>query len=58
MKQTTSSIERYKGGNPATIEKMLRLQSRSVLDGLMKEMNATSIKDLVLKLSEYDNEQG
>lgn len=54
MQQTINSIELYMGGNPDTIERLLRLQSKSVVEELRKELNASSLKDLAYKLSVYD----
>lgn len=56
--QAMNSLELYKGGNPDTIERLLRLQSKSVVDELRKELKATSIRHLALKLSAYDKQQG
>jgi len=49
--QAVNCLSLYKGGNPATIGKLLRMQSKSVVNELMQHFSATSIAELAVKLS-------
>jgi len=49
--QAINSIGLYRGGNPATIEQLLRMQSSSVVNELMGHFGATSTRELAIKLS-------
>ena len=49
--QAINSIKLYKGGNPETIEKLLKIQSSSVVDELKEYFNAEDNHDLAIKLS-------
>lgn len=49
--QAQNSINLYRGGNPSTIQQLLRIQKQSVVDELMQHFGASSISDLALKLS-------
>ena len=46
-----NSLSLYKGGNPATIEQLLKFQSFSVVNELKAYFNASSISELSIKLS-------
>lgn len=50
-KQAENSIQLYKGGNPATIEQLLKFQKQSVVNELKEHFRVTSISELALKLS-------
>lgn len=49
--QAQNSIALYKGGNPSTIEQLLRIQKNSVVQELKEHFNAPTIEELALKLS-------
>lgn len=49
--QALNSINLYRGGNPATIEQLLRMQRSSVVNELMEHFGATSTRELAIKLS-------
>ncbi len=49
--QAINSIGLYRGGNPATIEQLLRMQRSSVVDELMAHFGVTSTRELAIKLS-------
>lgn len=49
--QAQNSINLYRGGNPSTIQQLLRIQKQSVVEELMQHFGASSISDLALKLS-------
>lgn len=49
--QATNSLKLYKGGNPATIEKLLKMQSTSVVNELKEHFKAKDLKELAIKLS-------
>ena len=49
--QALNSINLYRGGNPATIEQLLRMQGTSIVNELMEHFGASSISELAIKLS-------
>lgn len=49
--QAQNSLNLYKGGNPATIEQLLRIQKKSVVDELHQHFGTTSLTDLARRLS-------
>ena len=49
--QALNSINLYRGGNPSTIEQLLRMQGSSVVNELMEHFSATSTRELAIKLS-------
>lgn len=49
--QAKNSINLYRGGNPATIEQLLRMQGTSVVNELKQEFHATDLRELAIKLS-------
>lgn len=49
--QAENSLKLYKGGNPATIEALLRMQKTSVVNELKEHFNASDNHDLAIKLS-------
>lgn len=49
--QAINSIELYRGGNPSTIEQLLRIQHSSVVDELKQHFGASNLKELSIKLS-------
>ena len=49
--QAINSIGLYRGGNPSTIEQLLRWQYSSVVNELMEHFGASSVSDLAYKLS-------
>ena len=49
--QAENSIKLYKGGNPATIEQLLRFQKPSIVNELKAHFEVPSISELALKLS-------
>lgn len=49
--QAKNSINLYRGGNPATIEQLLRMQHSNVVNELKAEFHATDLRDLAVKLS-------
>lgn len=49
--QAINSIGLYRGGNPSTIEQLLRWQHSSVVNELMEHFGASSVSDLAHKLS-------
>ena len=49
--QAKNSINLYRGGNPATIEELLRFQKSSVVEELKEHFKASSIEELAVKLS-------
>ena len=49
--QAENSLQLYTGGNPATIEQLLRFQKPSIVNELKAHFGVTSISELVLKLS-------
>ena len=50
-KQAENSLALYKGGNPSTIEQLLKMQMTSVVNELKEHFNTTSISELAVKLS-------
>ena len=50
-KQAENSLTLYKGGNPSTIEQLLKMQSPSVVNELKEHFNTTSFSELAVKLS-------
>ena len=49
--QAINSIQLYKGNNPGTIEKALKMQKKSIVDELKQHFNASNLSDLAIKLS-------
>lgn len=49
--QAQNSIKLYKGGNPSTIEQLLRIQKNSVVQELKEHFHASTIEELAVKLS-------
>ena len=49
--QAQNSLALYKGGNPATIRKMLAMQKKSSVEELMEHFGTTDINELSLRLS-------
>lgn len=54
-KQAKNSLQLYKGGNPSTIEQLLKLQASSVVNELKQFLNAEDLDELVYKLSNYSD---
>ena len=50
-KQAENSLNLYKGGNPATIEQLLKMQKQSVVDELKGHFGVSSLTDLAVRLS-------
>lgn len=49
--QAQNSLNLYRGGNPATIEQLLKMQKSSVVEELKEYFKATDLKELAIKLS-------
>lgn len=49
--QALNSIRLYKGGNPTTIEQLLKYQKSSIVNELKEHFNASSLHELAIKLS-------
>ena len=49
--QAQNSLNLYRGGNPATIEQLLKMQKSSVVEELKEHFKATDLKELAIKLS-------
>ncbi len=49
--QAQNSLSLYKGGNPATIEQLLKMQKTSVVNELKEHFKASDLKELAIKLS-------
>lgn len=49
--QAKNSVKLYAGGNPATIEKLLRMQKPSVVNELKEHFNCPSNGELAERLS-------
>ena len=49
--QAENSISLYRGGNPAAIEQLLKMQKPSVVNELKEHFNASDLKELAIKLS-------
>ena len=49
--QAMNSLSLYKGGNPATIEQLLKMQKTSVVDELKEHFNVSDNHELAIKLS-------
>lgn len=49
--QALNSINLYRGGNPSTIEQLLRMQRSSVVNELKEHFGASSLSELAIKLS-------
>ena len=49
--QAINSLSLYRGGNPATIEQLLRIQKSSVVDELKEHFGASDNHELAIKLS-------
>lgn len=50
-RQAENSLALYRGGNPSTIEQLLRMQKESVVKELKEHFNAKSLSELAVKLS-------
>lgn len=50
-KQAQNSLSLYYGGNPRSIEQLLKIQKSSVVNELMDHFRASSISELAFKLS-------
>ena len=46
-----NSLSLYKGGNPTTIEQLLKIQKTSVVDELKEYFNISDNHELAIKLS-------
>ena len=49
--QAVNSLDLYRGQNPATIEQLLGMQKKSVVDELMEHFGAENINELVIRCS-------
>ena len=49
--QAENSLKLYKGGNPTTIETLLRMQKASVVNELKEHFSVSNNHDLAIKLS-------
>ena len=49
--QAINSLGLYKGGNPGTIEQLLRIQKSSVVEELKEHFGASDISELAIMLS-------
>ena len=49
--QAQNSLSLYKGGNPTTIEQLLKMQKTSVVNELKEHFKASNLKELAIKLS-------
>lgn len=49
--QAQNSINLYRGGNPATIEQLLKMQESSVVEELKEHFKTSDLKELAIKLS-------
>lgn len=49
--QAQNSLNLYRGGNPETIEQLLKRQKSSVVEELKEHFKATDLKELAIKLS-------
>ena len=49
--QAINSMNLYRGGNPATIEKLLAFQSSNVVNELKQHFGVTNNHDLAAKLA-------
>ena len=49
--QAINSLGLYRGGNPSTIEQLLRFQQKSVVNELMEHFGARSLTELSVRLS-------
>ena len=49
--QAKNSLTLYKGGNPATIKQLLRMQSSSVVNELKAHFGAKDLDELAVRLS-------
>lgn len=50
-KQAENSLNLYRGGNPSTIQQLLKMQAASVVNELKEHFNAASLSELAIKLS-------
>lgn len=46
-----NSMELYRGGNPSTIEQLLRMQNVSVVNELKEHFRVNNLSDLAVRLS-------
>ena len=49
--QAQNSLKLYQGGHPGTIEQLLRLQKKNVVEELKAHFKASDLKELAVKLS-------
>ena len=49
--QAKNSLNLYRGGNPATIEQLLRFQKSSIVEELKQHFAVSSIRELAVRLS-------
>lgn len=49
--QAKNSIELYKGGNPSTIESLLKMQRVSVVNEMKEHFGVTDTHELAIRLS-------
>jgi hypothetical protein len=49
--QAKNSLNLYRGGNPATIEQLLKMQRSTVVDELKEHFNCKDLKELAIRLS-------
>ena len=49
--QAKNSLSLYRGGNPATIERLLRTQNTSVVNELKAHFGVTDLRELAFRLS-------
>ena len=49
--QATNSLNLYRGGNPSTIEQLLKRQKSSVVDELKQHFGVSNNHDLAIRLS-------
>ena len=46
-----NSLALYKGGNPSSIEQLLRIQDKRVVEELKQHFKVTNLKELAIRLS-------
>ena len=49
--QAINSIDLYRGNNPSTIERALKIQKSSVINELKEHFGASDLSELAIKLS-------
>jgi hypothetical protein len=50
-KQALNSLALYRGGNPATIKQLLKMQSSSVVNELKEHFGVSTMEELASELS-------